>query len=86
LINNPNGDIKLTYESKNKCRYLVTADHPAALYVNLHTCLAGVIPKQYPPSPDALRSEFCNDNFEQCGRYINTTLKVLWNHNVSILI
>ncbi|RPJ79195.1 MAG: hypothetical protein EHM20_02075 [Alphaproteobacteria bacterium] len=62
----------MTCEDKNKCEYLVTSDHHAAPYVSLYTCLAGVIPKQYPPTPEALRSEFCNDNFEKCGRYINT--------------
>ena len=60
---------------EKKCEYLVTSDHYAASFVSLYTCLAGAIPKQYPPSPDHLRSEFCNDNFEQCGRYINAKRK-----------
>jgi hypothetical protein len=62
----------MTCEDKNKCKYLVTLDHHAVPYVRLYTCLAGVIPKQYPPASDGLRTEFCDANFDQCGRYIST--------------
>lgn len=66
------GDIKMKCEDKKKCEYLVTSDHHAVSYVRLYTCLAGVIPKQYPPASEGLRSEFCHGNFDQCGRYIST--------------
>ena len=62
----------MTCEKKNKCEYLVTSDHHASSYVRLHTCLAGAIPKQYPPASEGLRVEFCDDKFDQCGRYIST--------------
>lgn len=62
----------MTCKDKNKCEYLVTSDHHAVQYVSLHTCLAGIIPKQYPQAPEGLRSEFCDGNFDQCGRYIIT--------------
>lgn len=62
----------MTYEKNSKCEYLVTPDHHAAPFVRLHTCLAGVIPKQYPPASEGLRLEYCEENFDQCGRYIST--------------
>lgn len=62
----------MTCGKKSKCEYLVTPDHHAASDVRLHTCLAGIIPKQYPPASKGLRIEFCDENFNQCGRYIST--------------
>ena len=67
MVNLAIGDIKVTCENKKKCEYLVTPDHHAAPHISLHTCLAGIIPKQYPPASLGLRSEFCDDNFDQCG-------------------